>query len=143
MHRTLYLKIVTGLSFGGTLFAGYLGGIKLFTKTCAFNEACPYFLGYPACWYGFGMYLAMFVVALAALMGKLRADAAKIEAAISFLGILFAGFYVLQEIQYWLAGGTTRYSLGLPTCAYGLIFYVAIFSLSLATLKKGATEVKK
>jgi hypothetical protein len=127
-----YLKTVLALSLGGTLFAGYLSGVKLFTGTCAFNETCPYFLGYPSCWYGFGMFLAMTLVAAAALAKKLdAAKAAKAIAGVSFAGILFAGYFVVGEIIGWLSvPAATRYGLVLPTCVYGLVFYVIIFGLS-------------
>jgi hypothetical protein len=36
---------------------------KLFSGMCAFDESCRYFPGYPACWYGFAMYLIMVHVA--------------------------------------------------------------------------------
>jgi hypothetical protein len=126
-----YLKTVLALSLGGTLFAGYLSGIKLFSGQCAFNEPCPYFLGYPACWYGFAMFLAMFLTTTAALLGKLDAvKAKKANAAIAALGILFAGRYVVEEVANWFRYGFSWSQLGLPTCVYGLVFYIAIFAVS-------------
>ncbi len=132
MSASAYLKSAFALSFGGTLFAGYLSGVKLITGTCAFNETCPYFLGYPSCWYGFGMFLAMTLVAAAALLKKIdAARAARAIAGISFAGILFAGYFVVDEIVQWLSvPAVTRYGLVLPTCVYGLAFYVIIFALS-------------
>lgn len=132
MTSSGYLKTAFALSLGGTLFAGYLSGVKLITGTCAFNETCPYFLGYPSCWYGFAMFLAMTLVAAAALLKKLdAAKAARAIAGISFAGILFAGYFVVGEIVQWLSvPAATRYGLVLPTCVYGLVFYVIIFALS-------------
>ena len=117
----------------GLLFSGYLSGVKLISGSCALNEPCPYFLGYPACWYGFVMYLAMFVVTVVALINEKRAVLAlKTNIAVSFLGILFAGNFVLQEIGQSTVTGT----LGLSTCAYGFIFYLAIFIASLIFIRK-------
>lgn len=132
MTSSGYLKTALVLSLGGTLFAGYLSGVKLITGTCAFNETCPYFLGYPSCWYGFAMFFAMTLVAAAALLKKLdAAKAARAIAGISFAGILFAGYFVVGEIVQWLSvPAATRYGLVLPTCVYGLVFYVIIFVLS-------------
>jgi hypothetical protein len=130
MNEKKFLKTVAVLSAGGTLFAGYLSGIKLFTSTCAFNEPCPYFLGYPACWYGFAMFSTMFIAALLGYLGKIAYDKAlKTDLIVSGLGVIFAGYYVVQEVLQWLAAGSKEYALLLPTCAYGLIFYVTIHLL--------------
>lgn len=132
MTMRTYLRTALGLALGGTLFAGYLSGVKLFTGTCAFNESCPYFLGYPSCWYGFGMFLAMTVVSAAGLAGKLPgAKAAKANVWIALAGTLFAGYFVVGEVVRWLAvPSASRYGLVLPTCVYGLVFYVIILALS-------------
>jgi hypothetical protein len=131
MRDVLYVRWVLALSFAGTLFAGYLSATKLLTDTCAFNEPCPYFIGYPSCWYGFAMFFAMLLVIIAAAARKVTiAKAVVWESWISFAGILFAGYFTVEELIGFLAGGVVRYTLILPTCAYGLIFYVAIFVLS-------------
>ena len=65
MKKTIFI-----LGLSGLVFAGYLSAIKLFNEKCAFNEACPYFLGYPACYYGFVMYLAIAVLAGLLVLGK-------------------------------------------------------------------------
>jgi len=132
-----YLKTTFILALGGVLFSGYLSAIKLFTGTCAFNESCPTFFGYPACWYGFGMFAAMCVIAVLALRDTItHRIAPKLIAGISLLGILFAGQYVWQEIALWLGPtAKTGYGLVFPICVYGLIFYIIIFILSLIALK--------
>lgn len=137
MTMRAYLKSVLVLALGGTVFAGYLSAIKLFTGTCAFNETCPYFLGYPSCWYGFGMFLAMLLVSAAGLLGKLpEAKAAKANLWISIAGTLFAGYFVGSEIVGWLGRpAASRYGLVLPTCVYGLVFYVIILVLSLRAVR--------
>lgn len=135
MTDSFYKKITLILSLAGLLFSGYLSAVKLFTQTCALSEPCPYFLGYPACWYGFAMFLTLFI---ASLFGFFRQDklksVARTHAFVSGLGILFAGYFTVPEVGRLLSGGGA-YSLGLPTCAYGLIFYVIIFILSISYLK--------
>lgn len=130
------IKSMIVLGLAGVLFSGYLSVVKLVTTTCALNEPCPYFLGYPACWYGFGIFLALFV---SAMLGGLRstwlATSMRVQAVLSALGILFAGYLTIPELTP-LFSGTTSYALGLPTCAYGLIFYIAVFSLSVSYLRK-------
>lgn len=121
-------KILFGLVIAGLLFSGYLSAVKLFGDTCAFNESCPYFLGYPACYFGFAMYLTMFVFLLLMQREKLSMRSGmKGMLVVSALGIVFAGYYSAGELSLLLGGNPTAYLLGLPTCAYGLIFYMAIF----------------
>ncbi len=135
-----YLKTAFGLALAGTAFAGYLSGVKLFTGTCAFNESCPYFLGYPSCWYGFGMFLSMTLVSGFGLAGRLAAaKAAKANAWIALAGTLFAGYFVVGEVARWLmAPAASRYGLVLPTCVYGLVFYVIILVLSVRAARAKA-----
>jgi hypothetical protein len=137
--KPTYIKLAFGLSLCGTLFAGYLSIYKIVSATCAFNEPCPYFLGYPSCWYGFAMFAAMLLVSTLSLISKRDPRvAARDNAIVSFLGILFAGNFTWQEVSVWMGGGASTYSLGLPTCAYGLIFYVAIFVASIIFLRRKA-----
>ena len=126
----MYNKTMFYLGLAGLLFSGYLSSIKIFTSTCAFNEPCPYFLGYPSCFFGFGMFLIIFISATLGLMKKIsNREMSKAIAWISFLGILFAGYFTIPEIGTLLSG-SSNYSLGLPTCAYGLVFYIIIFILA-------------
>lgn len=122
----------------GLIFSSYLSAVKLFSGACAFNETCPYFLGYPACWYGFSMYLFMFIVTGIGLTRKLPLVAlCKADATVSLLGIIFAGSFVVQEIAAAQVTGTRGFS----TCAYGLIFYIAIFATALVGLRKSRTAM--
>jgi hypothetical protein len=131
------MKWAALLAAAGTAFAGYLGGVKLFTDTCAFNEPCPYFLGYPACWYGFALFLALLIVAVMALRGRLAEPKAwRWLTGVAALGTVFAGRYVVEEVVGWLTVGRFQgYGLGLPTCVYGLVFYVLILALAAPRLR--------
>jgi hypothetical protein len=130
MDEKTYLRITLGLALGGTLFSGYLSAVRLLTGSCAFNESCPFFLGYPACWYGFAMFASILGAGLISYYGKLKTEsAAKIIGGFSFLGTLFAGRFVWIEISSWLAGNP-GYPLIMPTCVYGLVFYMAALFLS-------------
>lgn len=120
------------LGIGGVLFAGYLSAVKFFSGTCALSESCPYFLGYPACYYGFLMYTVIAVYAGMRLLDLFDAKQANtIILATSFLGILFSGYFTLSELPVLFSSGFGAYVLGLPTCALGLIVYAVIFFLSL------------
>ncbi|MFA5999790.1 MAG: hypothetical protein WC783_02290 [Candidatus Paceibacterota bacterium] len=127
------------LSLGGLCFAGYLSGVKIFTSTCAFNESCPIFLGYPACYYGFLMYLMLAISAYLLLNNRLETvKGAKRMMLVSFLGILFAGYFTLGELPILFSEGFSAYALVLPTCALGLIFYILIFILAWRLSKTNA-----
>lgn len=134
-----YKKIVLTLSILGVSFSGYLSAVKFITTTCAFREPCPYFLGYPSCWYGFAMFFVLFVATLASFAKDVSIKKiAHINAVVSGVGIIFAFYFTVPEIKY-LIEGISRYTLGLPTCAYGLIFYMLVFIISvkyLNTIKK-------
>src|SRR3989344_9193386 len=129
------------LSIAGLLFSGYLSGVKLFTSTCAFNEACPYFLGYPACYFGFVMFLLLTLFSF-----KLVADKAEhLEGLLgikilSVLGILFAGYFTFLEIPVLLKDGLGAYIFGLPTCTLGFLFYLAIAILAFFVVKPNKSE---
>jgi hypothetical protein len=83
------------------------------------------------------MFLTIFSAALLSASGAISIRAAALaNTVVSFLGILFAGYFTIPEIGYILSGSAPRYALGLPTCAYGLVFYTLVFILSLLYLKK-------
>ncbi len=127
-------KAILIFGIGGLLFAGYLSSVKLFSQTCAFGESCPYFLGYPACYYGFVMYALITLFATLLVSGRLPPKSAlNAISIVSFMGILFAGYFTLGELPLLFRQGFSAYFFGLPTCALGLIFYILIFALSLVT----------
>jgi len=129
--KSAYLKTTFYLTLAGSLFSGYLSAKKLFTNVCAFNEGCPYFLGYPACWYGFGMFFIMFIAVILGVRRVISEYAVRSTLiTVSFIGILFAGRFVVPEIIQYIERGNLGYTLGLPTCAYGLLFYIIIFIVS-------------
>lgn len=129
------------LSIAGVLFSGYLSGTKLFTGTCAFNESCPYFLGYPACYFGFVMFLTLLIFSSLLVAGKIEnKKGLKGMGWVSFLGVLFAGYFTLEELPILLSQGLNAYMLGLPTCAMGLLFFIIICILSFIFLKQSKME---
>lgn len=132
-----YIKTALTLTLLGTLFSGYLSATKLFTKTCAFNEPCPYFLGHPACFYGFGLFLIMLVISILAFSRNIKAASAKITLLIvSAIGVLFSGQWAIPELRdFVLSINHTSYALGFSTCIYGFIFFLIIFIVCLVPLK--------
>lgn len=116
-------KTLLALSVGGVLFSGYLSATKFFSKVCALRESCAYFLGYPACYYGFVMFATLLVLSALLVSGKVN-DKSGLRAIslVSFAGMLFAGYFTFKELPVLFARGLNSYFLGLPTCAWGLIF---------------------
>lgn len=130
-------KIILFLGFAGLLFAGYMSSLKFFSDTCAFGESCPYFLGYPACYYGFFMYLIITLFAYLVVFRYInKKTGLNILGLVSSLGVLFAGYFTVLELPLLFEKGLNAYVLGLPTCALGLIFYVLILLFVLKEYKK-------
>lgn len=122
MNKAILVIATLGLGF-----SGYLSSFKLFSDTCALGESCPFFLGLPACYYGFVMYLFLTIFAYLLVFNRISSqNGLKIISAISVVGILFAGYFTLGEIPKLFSLGLKAYVLGLPTCALGLIFYILI-----------------
>lgn len=131
--------LLQALIAAGVAFSGYLSGTRFFTKTCAFSEPCPIFLGYPACYFGFAMFAAMGVLAIQYSLGGIeRMLFLKLITGISVLGILFAGYFTFTELPIILSRGLSSYVMGLPTCTYGFFVFCIIFALSFITLRNGA-----
>ena len=126
------------LSIMGSLFSGYLSGVKFFTHTCAFKESCPYFLGYPACYFGFAMFFTLLVFSSLLFFNKIqKGTGTKVTIFVSALGILFAGYFTFRELPILFKSGLSAYILGLPTCAMGFVFFILVFIFSVK-LKKTA-----
>lgn len=66
MKPKLSLLIILIISIAGMLFSGYLSYGELFKKSC-YLGGCSMVAGYPACVYGFVMYLIVFIIALLGL----------------------------------------------------------------------------
>lgn len=133
MEYSKYNKIIFFVSLVGLLFSGYLSTVKLFTSACAFNETCPYFLGYPTCFYGFLMFLITFATSVLGISARARKERVVIiHGVVSILGIMFASYFIVHDAS----PATGNYALGVPTCVYGFIFYIVIFLFSLKQFAK-------
>ncbi len=141
MEQAKALKVMFALAVMGFLFSGYLTFSRLIMQTCPLNEPCAIFLGLPTCIYGFVMFSLMLIFSgagafLKKASGQKRA-LIKGNLAVSLAGILFAGYFSVKEIFFTeCIGGACKYSLGLPSCTYGLVFFIAIFALSARALAK-------
>ncbi len=73
MNQSVSLKIVFTLSVLGTIFSGTLSYLELFGSgglTCPSPGAPGTIFGYPACVYGFFMFLVLAVVSGLGAFGK-------------------------------------------------------------------------
>lgn len=73
MQKTTALRAILGIGIAGLLFSGYLSTQELFgscSAGCPIVDPSSTVLGYPACFYGFFMYLAIVIVALLGLQQK-------------------------------------------------------------------------
>jgi hypothetical protein len=132
MNTQIYKRASFGLSLAGVLFSGYLSGLKFFADVCAFNESCPYFVGYPACYFGFVMFVVLFVSSGLLLFGKWSFQRAlNVNLVTSTLGVLFASYFAYPEARDLLSGNFGSTFFGLSTCIYGLIFFILIFVITL------------
>ncbi|GMU74170.1 MAG: hypothetical protein AMXMBFR44_3680 [Candidatus Campbellbacteria bacterium] len=131
MKNALFL-----LSLAGATFSGYLSGVKLFSKTCAFGETCPIFWGYPACYYGFALFFILLILS-SLLLWSDSAARKKVNAiaATSLVGVLFSGYFSYLELPNLLSGAVS-YTLGVSTCLLGFIFFIIIFIVSLFARKR-------
>jgi hypothetical protein len=126
MTPTTYQRLVLGLGAAGTAFAGYLSAVRMRSGMCAFDESCPFFLGRPACYFGFALFAGIFVVATAATLLRVRtAWSVVANLVLSSLGVAFATLMTAREV-----GAHTAYKLGLPTCVYGSVFFAAVLVAS-------------
>lgn len=116
----------------GMLFAGYMSMVKFLSDTCVFDSPCPYFWGFPACYYGFAIFT---IITLIIILDKWQMVSEKtadiLVLAFSFLGILFSGYFTLLELPKLFNEGLGAYFFGLPTCTLGLIIYLIIFFIAL------------
>lgn len=76
MPPRLALKVVFAISLFGTVFSGTLSYLELFANTasCPAPGAPGTIFGYPACVYGFFMYLALAIVSGFGLRGRTPGD---------------------------------------------------------------------
>jgi hypothetical protein len=132
-----YKTLLLISSVAGVLFSGYMSSIKFFSDTCAFGETCPLFLGMPACYYGFTMFLLLFIMSLLLAFGKGSPQTlGKSMTVVSLLGIAFAGYFSAGELPTFFERGFKAYVFGLPTCVMGCVFFILVFIICLAFRRK-------
>lgn len=134
----LSIKLITVFSISGFLFAGYLTAVKFISGTCAVREPCPYFLGWPVCVYGFGMYSILTILSILAITRKVNFRTGMLGiASVSFVGILFSGYFSAIQLPALVKNGFAAYTFGVPTCMLGLVMYMLIFATSVLSVAEG------
>ena len=135
----MFFMIMTS---AGVLFSGYMSGVKIFSKVCAFGETCPLFLGMPACYIGFILFLSLFLVSLLFILNKRNPIIiSKKLFLISLLGVIYSLNFAIPELPSLFKNGFNAYILGLPTCVMGSLFFIAIFIGALIFYKKTKSQI--
>jgi|WetSurMetagenome_2_1015567.scaffolds.fasta_scaffold330062_2 hypothetical protein len=120
------------LTLAGTIFTAYLIAVKIISRNCAFNEPCPEILGITACYLSFATFIVMFIIAsIGSFTNKYHKQLSLANMIISGLGIIFSSHFTIMEIEQFFKHESIAYTLLIPTCIYGLIFYVTIFIISI------------
>jgi hypothetical protein len=128
MEKKCFNNIILIFSIIGLLFSGTLSYFSMILGKCLLKDPCPVFFKLPSCFYGFILFLTLIILSVLALIKeKKRDNLMKWIFYISIIAVLYAIFSAGYEIFYLCADGSCRYSLGLPTCVYGLIMYLVIF----------------
>ena len=127
MDNKSILRIALIFSILGVLFSGYLTFTKFVLGVCPLRESCPYLWNYPVCVYGLIMFTALMLASIALLKEHKDKIAQRVLLYTSILGIWFSGYYTYQELFVIKCFGGCVYSLGIPTCVYGLVMYSVIF----------------
>lgn len=65
--------------------------------------------------------------------------AVKVIMWIALAGLLFSGFLSYKE----LFGGACAWILGLPSCVYGFVMYLIVFTLALLAVMEARSKRKK
>lgn len=132
MEKENLFKLISIIAIIGVLFSSYLSFGTIITGACPLNGECPFFLGYPACNYGLVMFCIILITALFTFkQGQNIKNLIKYIVFVSFIGILFSGYFSMIEIL-----NPRSFALFLPTCVYGLIMYLLIFILSFNQINK-------
>jgi uncharacterized membrane protein len=126
MSTKTYVRFAMLLSAAGFLFSGYLSWTRMKSGVCAFAEPCPFFLGHPACYTGFALFSTALAISLVAwLAGSESSWPMLANGTVALVGTLFAGRMATMEVTAW-----SGYRLGLPTCAYGALFFAGLLTIS-------------
>jgi hypothetical protein len=136
MNKRNMLLTAMYLSIAGVLFAGYLTLNKLVRNVCSFGETCPFLWGYPACLYGLILFLILFLTILTLLLKDDDTLASHIFLYVSILGVLYSGYFAYKDVFFPVCGNNCVYQMGLPTCVYGFVVFVAVFVFMILYRKK-------
>lgn len=124
VQKTLLLVLL--FSVVGALFSGYLTFSILFGDGCPLQEPCPLFLGWPACAFGFDLFI-LSLLAGVVLLFKRREKVIWFLIVVTLAGVLFSGYFSVLELVSPSCIGECVYELGLPSCVWGFFVFVIVF----------------
>ncbi|MCX6815602.1 MAG: hypothetical protein NT120_02000 [Candidatus Aenigmarchaeota archaeon] len=131
MNKSAGVKIAVLFSLIGVLFSGYLTFAKLVLGTCPLTEPCAYFLGQPTCMFGFVFFIILFIASVLLMFKKYNEiKLIKVLTYISLIAIIFSFYFSYVDLFLTACPGGCKFSMLLPTCVYGLVFYIIVFAAS-------------
>lgn len=129
-RKTLVALIIAAF---GVLYSFVLFLPHFFGEVCLFGSTCPTLFGFPVCLYGCIGFLSVFILLLGSVM---TSDVQKARMFGHWLfwgtlgGMLFSLYFLIQELFIESCpGGDCSFSLGYPSCLYGLILFFILFLL--------------
>lgn len=143
------MKIVLLLSWAGLLFTGIVCGSKLFAGDWLLIEPSPFFLWFPAWWFSFGLFTAVFTLACAGCKKTKKGENNVLAwiSILSFLGSLLSGRFVLEVYLAQIATDQPPidYVIMFPWSLYVFVLFLTVFVLSTTTFlikTKTITKIK-
>lgn len=126
----------------GTLYSFILFYPYLLNGGCVFGNTCYTFLEIPICFLGFiGFFLVSILFWMVLLSQEERHQLSLLQKIfwITFVGMLFALFYLIQELfTQKCFEGTCFFSFEYPSCLVGFVFFLVLFSISRYLSRKEA-----
>ncbi|MDE1824713.1 MAG: hypothetical protein KGI00_03740 [Candidatus Micrarchaeota archaeon] len=128
MDAKTYTKTITVFALAGTLFSGYL---TAYTFLSGIPGCEVFYFGLPSCFYGFIVYLVIFIFSSLLFMATRRMKALAMLV-LSLLGMSFATYLTLTVLGN--TSCTTLDIFGQPPCVYGLAMFLLILIIAITAL---------
>lgn len=129
MDAKAYTKAIVVLAIAGAIFSGYL---TAYTYLSGRSGCEVFYFGMPSCFYGFIMYLLVFILAALIYVSRKGAKAIAIIA-IALAGMAFSAYLTISTLNS--VACTTFDILGQPPCVYGLAMYVLLLLIAISAMR--------
>jgi hypothetical protein len=141
------MKTVLLVSWAGLLFTGIVCGSKLFVGDWLLIEPSPFFLWFPAWWFSFGLFTAVFTMACAGCKKDKKREYKTLAwiSILSFLGSLLSGRFVLEVYlaQTAIDRPPIDYVIMFPWSLYVFTLFLIVFIVSTTTILLKTKTIKQ